>query len=229
MKVEEYFQKGVKSDFVSFFGNSKRLQLLNPVHAIVISLTQELNRPLNILDVGAGTGMHAAHLAQMEHKVTAVDPVEDMLKEGEKLYSHPNLTFTVDSLPNLTTLGSARYDLIYSIAAWQYIKVEDRQKAMERSIGLLRPGGFLVINWPIPMSRELQYPLSDEEIAESIKEINKKLPEHNHLEISPVNPIPDPDGRFGCVEKTKLVHFHTMIIKSPGLELSEKYNNKMAQ
>lgn len=82
--------------------------------------------------------MHAAHLAKMGHQVTAVDPSEAMLEEGQKLYQHSNLTFTVDSLPNLKTLEFAQFDVIYSIAAWQYIDVNDRVRAMIRALGFIK-------------------------------------------------------------------------------------------
>src|SRR5690348_7873981 len=153
MTSNRYYQQGA-SNFASFFGNSKRLELLKHLIPEMVILEKGLQRPLNILDVGAGTGMHAHFVAsQMGHKVTAVEPVGEMIEKGKELYTHTNLEFVEDSLPDLKKID-CQFDVIYSVAAWQYIKPEDRQTAMSRLAELLSPGGVFAIIWPIPMSRE---------------------------------------------------------------------------
>ena len=226
MAVEKFYQNEGKN-LALFFGNAKRLQLLQPILTKVIELQEKLQRPLTILDVGAGTGMHAAHLAAMGHTVTAVDPADAMLSEGKKQYNHDNLTFVVDSLPNLERIGNRQYDIIYSIAAWQYISPEDRQRAMMRCTELLAPGGVLGIIWPVPMSRELQYSLSDEDLFENMEKINAMRRDERCLATAAVETIKDPDNRCGYVETTKPVYFHSMLLQSSlTLEHHETYEIK---
>jgi SAM-dependent methyltransferase len=219
MSSSTYYQQGAATRFASFFGDAKRLRLVEHLTLKLNALQQNLQRPLKMLDVGAGTAMHAAYFAQMGHAVTAVDPVEEMLAEGRKLYKLPNLNFIVDSLPLLEKLGEQRFDVIYSVAAWQYIKPEDRQSAMERIIKLLHPGGMLVIVWPVPMSREFQYPLSHENISDTIDLVNKALPENQRVNISTGIPIVDPDGRMGFIDKNTKVYFNTTIGELPTIKL----------
>jgi SAM-dependent methyltransferase len=219
MSSSTYYKQGAATRFASFFGDAKRLRLLEHITPRLSALQQTLQRPLNILDIGAGTGMHAAYFAQMGHAVTAVDPVEEMQQEGKKLYTQPGLNFIVDSLPLLEKLGESRFDVIYSVAAWQYIKPEDRQSAMERAITLLHPGGILAIVWPVPMSREFQYPLSHDNLSATIDAVNQRLPENQRVQISAGIPIADPDGRMGFIDKTEKVYFNTTLGELPAIRI----------
>jgi SAM-dependent methyltransferase len=190
MTASNYFQQGAATSFANFFGNAKRLRLLR------------------MLDLGAGTGMHADYFAKLGHSVTAVDPVPEMLNEGKKLYQNSNLTFVTDSLPTLEKLGTECFDVIYSIAAWQYIKPEDRQAAMARTAELLLPGGTLVIVWPVPMSREFQFPLLHADLYKTIDVVNKSRPEDQQIKVSQGRPIID-----------QPVYFYTTMIQMPAVEL----------
>ncbi|GEM_PF-6011382 len=218
MLSKRYYQQGAATDFASFFGSSRRLALLQHLLPQISDLHETLNRPLTILDVGAGTGVHADFIAGMGHEVTAVEPVEEMIQEGKKRYHNPNLNFVVDSLPELKNING-QFDIIYSIAAWQYIEPKNRQAAMNRIAELLKPGGVFVIVWPIPMSREFQFPLSEEEMTVTIKTVNKNLSEQMQIQVATGSPIADPDGRCGFVETTEKVFFYTVMGRIPAFVL----------
>lgn len=208
------FKSGAATEFVKFFGDKKRLALLDDILASIFLLQRQLNRPLTILDIGGGTGMHAHYLASQGHQVTVVDPVTEMIEQGQKQYQHNNLHWVIDSLPHLTQLKQMKFDVIYSIAAWQYIQPKDRQIAMTRTIQLLQPGGTLTIVWPVPMSREAQFPLSHDQIDATINEVNKLGPQDQKIEVSANKAIPDPDNRMGYIEKNQKVFFHSLVAKS---------------
>lgn len=205
-----YYQLGATAGLVGFFNNKKRLALLDHLLPTLHMLKQATDKPLEILDLGAGTGFHAAFLAKKGNKVTAVEPVEAMLAEGRKLYQLSTLNFILDALPKLEQLGDKKFDFIYSIATWQYIEPEERNIAMQRMISLLKSGGRFAIVWPIPESRELQFPLSYDDIHASIKTINETLADDQQIQITINPPIPDPDARMGYKEKTEKVFFHTL-------------------
>ena len=131
-----------------FFNKSNRLQLLIPVLNQIHKVQAQTNRPLRILDVGCGTGMHAHYLASLGHQVVAVEPLPEMIAEGQKSFNHSNLKFINDELPQLISLEGQQFDLIYSVAVFQYVQAEDRQAAMNRMINLFLPGGSLAIIWP---------------------------------------------------------------------------------
>jgi SAM-dependent methyltransferase len=220
MTASNYFQQGAATSFANFFGNAKRLRLLEHIVPCVNASQQTMQKKsLRMLDLGAGTGMHADYFAKLGHSVTAVDPVPEMLNEGKKLYQNSNLTFVTDSLPTLEKLGTECFDVIYSIAAWQYIKPEDRQAAMARTAELLLPGGTLVIVWPVPMSREFQFPLLHADLYKTIDVVNKSRPEDQQIKVSQGRPIIDPDERMGIEDKTQPVYFYTTMIQMPAVEL----------
>lgn len=225
MAAKNYYEEGAKGNLPLFFSNSKRLELLKSVIKEVENL-QQIKPVLDILDLGAGVGMHANYLAKMNNRVVAVDCSSKMLAEGKKLFSHDNLLFIEDSLPALENIPKQQFDIIYSIATWQYIDPKDRQKAMERCKQLLRPGGSAFICWPIPMSREFQHPLSEDELLESIN-LSEASNSHDNLAVSRIEPIVDPDGRFGILDsdKEKAVYFHTLIFERPIVELKNELEN----
>ena len=207
--------------FLTFFNNDKRLQLLSPFHSHIVALKNNLQRPLNILDVGAGMGLHANYFASEGHFVTAIDPAEEMLQQGKKLYPTKNLEWIVDALPNLTSLNDRKFDVIYSIAAWQYIPPDFRAASIKRMVSLLLPGGLFVIVWPSPASRENQFPLSVESLIEEIDNLNQAFYKDQAIKISQCQVIRDPDKRKGFIEKDHDVYFHTLIGELTKVALKE--------
>jgi len=207
--TRQYYQQGAANGLFAFFNNDKRLALLKPLLPNIHALQQDLNRPLKILDIGAGTGLHAAYLAKGGHQVTAVDPIDEMLIEAQTNYKDLKMNFVVDSLPNLAKMGNEKFDVIYSIAAWQYLAPADRQAAMERITQLLEPGGLFAIIWPSPMSRAFQYPLTHEDLNKSMNIINKKRSPDHQIVLTQSEPMKDPDNRKGFLEKNQDVYFNT--------------------
>lgn len=222
MAISRYFRDGAKTGLVTFFGNPERLRLLEAIIPHIADLKDNLKRPLRILDVGAGIATHAASLARAGNKLTAVDPIEELLTAGKELYRHPNLEFIASSLPKLKEVQDKRFDVVYSIGVLQYVDPKERQEAFENMIKLLVPGGLLAIVWPLPMSREFQFPLSNKDIFHHINVINQKLPENQHIKITVGDLIPDPDNRMGVKEKNTPVSFHTIIGHVSALKLQNQ-------
>jgi ubiquinone/menaquinone biosynthesis C-methylase UbiE len=97
--------------------------------------------PLDVLDLGAGTGKLARTVAAAGHRVTAVDPSDGML---------PVLT---GQLPQVRALvGSAEqlplpdgvFDVVTVAQAWHWL---DHEAAAAECARVLRPGGLLAIGW----------------------------------------------------------------------------------
>lgn len=205
-------------ELANFFGDAKRLNLLLPFIPELNSLELQLDRPLRVLDLGAGTGMHANHLAEINHyEVVAVDPSEEMLRQGQINYPNAKITFIQDSLPELVQIPkNDLFDAVISIAAFQYIKPDELQKAMERVLQQLKPNGVFVIVWPIPMSREFQFPLQFDDLKKVLETINEQLPETLKIRFNEGISIPDPDQRKGYgVDQDKDVVFHSLVGHMP--------------
>lgn len=100
-----------------------------------------LPSPFDILDLGAGTGIIAAHLASLGYRVTAVEPSASMRAEADADASY---TLLDDRLPALTALKALgrRYDAIIEIAVRMFLNETDRRLGFANAVSLLKPGGL---------------------------------------------------------------------------------------
>lgn len=226
MDSQKFFNS-IADKLSDFFGNDIRLNLLKPFLPQLELLKQKRGiARLDLLDIGAGTGMHANYLTTKGFHVTAVDAAEEMLTQGKSLYPNSKINFVHDSLPALNNLSDNHlYDAVISIAAFQYLKPEDRLASLRRIIALLKPDGFFAILWPVPMSREYQFPLNYYDFEILINKINKNYPEQIDLNQGMI--IPDPNNRKGVgVDNDKEVNFHSVIGYMPEYNLIMKFNPK---
>ncbi len=102
--------------------------------------------PAAVLDVGAGSGRDAAWFAAKGHEVVAVDPSATMLAEARRRHPESRVSWIRDGLPSLDrAVGRGMsYDIIVLNAVWMHVHPDDRQRAMRKLIGLLRPGGLMI-------------------------------------------------------------------------------------
>ncbi len=101
-----------------------------------------------ILDVGAGSGRDAAALAARDHHVVAVEPSQQMMIRARAAHSDPQIRWLDDSLPGLEKVYDVgeKYDLILLSAVWMHVAPGQRDRAMRKLSGLLRPGGKLALS-----------------------------------------------------------------------------------
>ncbi|MBB3675636.1 methyltransferase domain-containing protein [Modestobacter versicolor] len=103
--------------------------------------------PLQVLDVGGGSGMFAVPLAQLGHQVTVVDPSADALATlhrraatagaGERVRGvQGDGDRMLDALPS-----SEPYDLV--LCHYVLEVVDDPASTLQQIAGVLRPGGRL--------------------------------------------------------------------------------------
>ncbi len=104
--------------------------------------------PLQVLDVGCGTGEVALRLVALGHAVTLLDPVEEMLRfakeRAEVLPSPPAIPprFLQGSLEEASDLLEKKsFDLLLCHTLLEYLP--NPESALLRLRHLLSPGGFL--------------------------------------------------------------------------------------
>lgn len=97
--------------------------------------------PLNVLDVGAGTGKLTAALVAAGHRVTAVDPGAEMLAALARVC--PSAA-RVRATAEATGLADGSFDAITCAQTWHWVDVPAASAEFAR---LLRPGGRVVLTW----------------------------------------------------------------------------------
>jgi SAM-dependent methyltransferase len=116
--------------------------------------------PSRVLDVGAGTGRDAAALAELGHSVVAVEPTPELRAHGQRLHRAAAITWIDDALPDLDKVHALgeRYDLVLLTAVWMHLDLSQRERAMARIAGLLRPGALVTLllrHGPVPAGRRM--------------------------------------------------------------------------
>ncbi len=155
------------------------------VHAAILDLIPA--PPADILDLGAGSGRDAAHLAALGHRVTAVEPTDALRDGARRLHPNPAIRWSGDSLPALARTTGA-YDLILLTAVWMHLDAAERAAAMPRLAALLRPGAVLILSLrhgPVPPGRRMFAVSADETSALASAQT---LTEIRRLSQSPVLP-----------------------------------------
>lgn len=123
--------------------------------------------PARILELGAGTGRDAAHLAALGHQVVAVEPSPGMMRIARDLHPSPGIEWIEDGLPDLQSLQGreAAFDLVLATAVWMHLDEAERRRAMRVVAQLLRPGGLFILSLrhgPVPAGRRM-FEVSGEE------------------------------------------------------------------
>lgn len=118
--------------------------------------------PCRALDIGAGTGRHAAALARRGHAVVAVEPTRELREAGKTLHGDVPLTWIDDALPGLAALDEGSlagpYGLVLMAAVLMHFDAAEREAIIRRVAGLLAPGGRFILtlrHGPVPAGRRM--------------------------------------------------------------------------
>lgn len=161
-------------------------------HGPAVSLIPQ--EPGCVLDIGSGTGRDAGHLADLGHRVTAVEPTQELRQVARELHPSPLIEWVADGLPYLTSVANRReaYDLVMMTAVWMHLNEAERTQAMPVVAALLKPSRHLILtlrHGPVPEGRRMFEVTADETIqlaaaerlrpvlnvhTESIQEANRR-------------------------------------------------------
>ncbi|GAA1197504.1 SAM-dependent methyltransferase [Kitasatospora gansuensis] len=120
------------------------------VHREILHLMPQ--QPMDVLELGAGTGRDAAALAARGHRVTAVEPIVEL-----RVHEGPGIDWVVDELPALARV-TGRFGLVLATAVWMHLDPAERRTATGRVAELLAPGGRFVLHLrhgPVPQGRRM--------------------------------------------------------------------------
>lgn len=130
-----------------------------PVDAVEFVLGRD--RALDVLDVGAGTGLLTQVALGLGHRVRAVDPSAEMLAElAARLPAVPTAVGTAESVP----AGDGSVDAVLAGQAAHWFDPAPAAREIRR---VLRPGGVLGLIWNtrdvrVPWLADLEALLHDE-------------------------------------------------------------------
>lgn len=116
--------------------------------------------PGPILDVGAGSGVHAAGLVALGHDVLAAEPSAGMRAEAARLFPDAGIEWVDDRLPGLAAVRASgrRFRFILVNAVWMHVPPGDRDQAMDSLAVLSQPGAILsaaLRHGPAPADRPM--------------------------------------------------------------------------
>ncbi len=112
-----------------------------------------IRRGMPACDVGAGTGNLTLALLRRGLSVTALEPNDDMRRVGiERTRAKPHVCW-IKAVAESMPLGAGTVELI---AFGSSFNVVERQRALDESARILKPGGWLVCVWN---HRQLDDPL----------------------------------------------------------------------
>lgn len=140
---------GVRPEIVAYYERGGELaRLRNGRGRLEFVRTQEVLRrllppaPAEVLDVGGGTGVHAAWLAEDGYRVTVVDPIPMHVEEAATLPGVAARLGDARALP----VPDAAADVVLSLGPLYHLPEEaDRVLALREARRVVRPGGLLAV------------------------------------------------------------------------------------
>jgi SAM-dependent methyltransferase len=148
--------------------------------------------PCDVVDLGAGTGKLTRALVGLGHRVTAVEPLDEMRGELEAVL--PDVR-AVDGKAEAMPLPDGYADVVTSAQAFHWF---DHDDALPEIARVLRPGGRIALVWN---SRDDRDPWMARLSA---------LIGNESVEESDVVPILDTSGLFGRVETASFAFEQTL-------------------
>lgn len=140
------------------------------------------DEPRDVVDLGAGTGKLTRALVALGHRVTAVEPLDEMRAELATVL--PDVRAVAGSA-EVMPLADASADVLTSAQAFHWF---DHDDALPEIARVLRPGGRIALVWN---SRDDRDPW----VARLSAIIGNES-----IEESDVVPVLDSSGLFGAVE-----------------------------
>jgi SAM-dependent methyltransferase len=144
--------------------------------------------PCDVIDLGAGTGKLTRTLVDLGHRVTAVEPLTEML---DQLRSAVPGATAVEGGAEAIPLPAGSADVVTVAQAFHWF---DHGPALVEIARVLRPGGRVALVWNI---RDESQPY--------VSELSDAMVGRTGVDTGSIDPI-DASGLFGPVERATFSH-----------------------
>ena len=104
-----------------------------------------------VLEIGCGTGMLASLMTARGAHVVGLDISEDMLAAARR--NTPEAEFVHMTATEIGRLGESRFDRIVATLSFSELSEDEIDLVLRASVGLLKPGGKLVVADEVPPRR----------------------------------------------------------------------------
>ncbi|KYF62249.1 class I SAM-dependent methyltransferase [Sorangium cellulosum] len=114
-------------------------------HGKLLIEALDVRRGQRALDVGAGTGRLAAHVAEIvgpEGSVVAIDPLP-LRVDIARQKARDNLTSAVGHAEDLSAFSARSFDVVYLNSVLHWLDPLQKQRALGEAARVLKPGGKL--------------------------------------------------------------------------------------
>ena len=193
------------------------------IEVIKTDLENHLKSKLDILDIGAGSGMMALELARQGHNLTLLEPVADLLNTAQQQFNNMNLhaQFHLNTYENIPYLFQQQFDLICIHAVLEWL--EQPFDLLNYLKPLLKPQGKL----------SLAFYNKDGLILHNLIRGNLKIIAKNFLTersggLTPINPLNYDDvidvlkqHKLKVIDQSAIRSFHDYMPKTTRAKISE--------
>lgn len=105
-----------------------------------------VEKGMNVLDIGCGTGNFSIKLAKMGCNVTGIDISDNMLEIAREKAAEKNLTIKFLHMDlNDLKFEENEFDAVFSMAAFEFVNDEDAPKALKGMLRVVKEGGQVLI------------------------------------------------------------------------------------
>ena len=144
--------------------------------------------PCDVVDLGAGTGKLTRSLVALGHRVTAVEPLPEMLEQLR--VAVPGAT-AVEGGAESIPLAAESVDVVTAAQAFHWF---DHGPALREIARVLRPGGSIALVWNVRDESEAW-----------VSELSDAMVGRTGVDRGAARPI-DESGLFGPVEHASFAH-----------------------
>jgi SAM-dependent methyltransferase len=146
--------------------------------------------PCDVVDLGAGTGKLTRTLIELRHRVTAVEPLPEML---DQLRTAVPQAVAVEGGAEAIPLPDESADVVTVAQAFHWF---DHAVALREIARVLRPGGVVALVWNVRDERQ-----------EWVHELSDAMVGRTGVEHGATEPL-DASGLFGPVAHATFEHAH---------------------